>query len=350
MSRVSHAFAALAVVLIAADEPARKYQVVSPKDDGIIGMAINGRGDIVGFEWVDDKKAAGVINQDPFFAVGKRLVWLPRLEGFTATFPTGISDNGLVVGRVSKPFRADLRIRLQNQAFVWDEKTGIHGLGVLADDLSSFASAVTRDGRRISGFSVGENRVRPCVWDRDGIAWKISALPIVGKLSSQAVAMSDDGKRLAAVDGSDPCLWTQADSGEWKRETIGDAGSLVPRSVNRSGMVVGVRHTGDGLTHAVIWNRDTGMKVLEKPKGYVRSEALGVNNAGIVVGLIDGLHGTEFGPRGFVYENGRLRIITEGGPNFAGASAINDNGQITGTMEADDEGKKSEPAAKPSLE
>lgn len=351
MSHLSLIFAALAVLSVAADGPARKYQVVSPKDDGVIGIAINGRGDVIGFEWMDDKKDAGIVNQDPFFATGKRQVWLPKLEGFTSTFPAGISDNCLVVGRVSKPRRPGVRIPLQNQAFVWDEKNGIQGLGVLPDDWASFASAISRDGRRISGYSVGDNRVRPCVWDRSDDAWKIAALPIVGKLGSNTVTMSDDGKLLAAVDGTLPCLWSQAPSGEWTRETIGDPGSMIPRGVNRSGMVVGLRHTDDGLTHAVIWGRDGGMKTLEMPEGFVRSEALGVNNSGIVVGLIDGPYGSKIGPKGFVYENGRVRIITEGGPNFSGASAVNDNGQITGTMEKDeDEGKRTADSdAKPFL-
>ena len=38
-----------------ADEPAKKYQVVTPKDDGIIATGINNRGAIVGFEWVEQQ-------------------------------------------------------------------------------------------------------------------------------------------------------------------------------------------------------------------------------------------------------------------------------------------------------
>src|SRR5947209_19623823 len=39
----------------AASEPARRYQVVTPKADGIIATGINRHGGIVGFEWIEDK-------------------------------------------------------------------------------------------------------------------------------------------------------------------------------------------------------------------------------------------------------------------------------------------------------
>ena len=213
---------------------------------------------------------------------------------------------------------------MRNQAFLWDAKVGIRGLGVLEGDRASFASGVARDGRRISGYSVGDDRVRACVWDRDGDGWKATALPHASRLGSNTVAISGDGRYVAAVDGVSPCLWTRGASGEWSREVIGDAGSLVPRAVNDSGTVVGVQSTGDGLTHAVIWSREAGTRRLEKPEGYVKSEAFAVNNAGTVVGLVDGPAGSEVGPNAFVFEDGRLRLLAEGGPSFAYATAIND--------------------------
>ncbi len=333
----------VALTLIAADDPAPKYRVVAPKDDGIIATAINNKGDIAGFEWRDDKFYQGVVNQEPIFASGKHIVTLPLLNGYTATFPAGISDDGLVTGRVSKPMRPGVRIMLQNQAFVWDEKRGILGLGVLPGDWASFASAITRDGKRVGGFSIGDGTLRACVWDRDGENWKVSALPESQHLGSQSIALSDDGKLFAATEGALPCLWKQDGQGRWERRIIGEPGSMIPRGVNRAGLVVGIRSTGDGRTHAVTWSNSDGMKLLDKPAGYERSEALGVNNMGTIVGMIDGPHGSKTGPHAFVYENGRLRILTEGGPNFVSATAINDHGQITGTMEKDEDEKAEEP-------
>src|SRR4051795_10885225 len=97
---------AAALVLTAsagADEPVRKYRVVTPKDDGIIATGINGRGEIVGFEWVEEKDHPGVIGQRPFYAKGEEMTELPLLEGYTATFPAALSDDSRVVGRAGKP-------------------------------------------------------------------------------------------------------------------------------------------------------------------------------------------------------------------------------------------------------
>jgi uncharacterized membrane protein len=323
---------------VRATEPDKTYQVVATKEDGIIATGINARGEIVGFEWVEDKERPGVLDQAPFYAQGKQFTYLPLLDGYTATFPAAVSDDGLVVGRVSKPAPSQVRVPLRNQAFAWDARRGIRGLGTLEDDLASFACDVSSDGRRISGFSLGANRVRACVWDREGDGWKGTALPHETRLGSNVVAMSDDGKSVAAVDGVAPCLWTRSASGEWTREVIGDPGSLIPRGVNNAGTVVGVRNTGDGLTHAVVWKREKGVEPIRKPDGYVRSEASAVNNDGVVVGFVDGPAGSKIGPKAFAYKNNQLHLIDEGGPSFTAATCINDRGQLAGVVEkeADD--------------
>ncbi|WP_406699637.1 HAF repeat-containing protein [Singulisphaera sp. Ch08] len=322
---------------VQADEPAKPYQIITIKDDGIIATGINARGEVVGFEWLEEKERPGVLYQAPFYAKGKQLTYLPLLDGYTATFPAAVSDDGLVVGRVGKPAPPGVRVHFRNQAFVWEAARGIQGLGALKEDIASFACDVSSDGRRISGFSVGDNRIRACVWDRDGDRWQATAMPHETRLGSNVVAISDNGKYVTAVDGVVPCLWSQSPSGEWTREAIGEASSLVPRAVNNTATVVGVRFTGDGLTHAVRWNRDEGVKLLEKPKGYVRSEASAVNNNGLIVGMVDGPHGSKIGPNAFAYQNGQLHLINEGGPSFTAATCVNDRGQLAGVVEAEEE-------------
>ncbi len=321
-----------------ADQPAKTYEVITPKEDGIIATGMNARGEIIGFEWIEDKQHAGLINQVPFHAKGKVITYLPILQGYTATFPAAVSDEGVVVGRASKPAPPRVRVHMRNQAFIWDAKGGIRGLGVLKDDSSSLACGITRDGRRISGFSVGDNRMRACVWDRDGESWKGTPLPHAHQLGSNSVVISDNGKFVSAVDGVFPCLWTRDDaSGEWTREVIGESGSLLPRGVNNSGVVVGLRHSSDGGTHAIIWNRKDGCFEIEAPKDYTRNEALAINNEGVVVGMMDGPHGSKILPRAFVYEDGKIRPLQEGGPTFVSATAINDQKQVTGVFEKDEE-------------
>ena len=73
--------------------------------------------------------------------------------------------------------------------------------------------------------------------------------------------------------------------------------------------------------------------MLAEPPGFDRSEALAVNGRGVVVGTADGPRGGAVGPRAFAYEGGRLRLLTEGGPRFAAATAVNDRGQVAGVLE-----------------
>lgn len=322
---------------VLADEPAGDLTIVTPRNDGILAADINGRGELIGFQWVEEADQPGVISQKPFFARGEEITYLPLLGGYTATLPAALSDDGLVVGRSSKPMRAGRRVPLQSQAFVWDAKSGIRGLGVLEGDYASFACGISRDGRRISGCSIGDNRIRACLWERDGDGWKATAMPHAAQLGSNVVAISGDGKLISAVDGTDTSLWSQDPSGTWSREKIAKADALIPRAVNDKGMVVGLRNTGDGLTHAVVWTRENGVRTLDKPPGYVRSEARDVNNAGVVVGMIDGPNGSKIGPNGFAFSDTKLRILTKDKIPFAGAAAINELGQVVGTVEKDEE-------------
>src|SRR5262249_6485189 len=102
-------------LFVVAGKPAKKYQVVTPKDDGIIASGINGRGDVIGFEWIEDKGRPGILEQVPFYSKGKEMTYLPLLKGYTATFPAAVSDDGLVVGRASKPAAPGARVPLRNQ-------------------------------------------------------------------------------------------------------------------------------------------------------------------------------------------------------------------------------------------
>ncbi|MFO0892501.1 MAG: HAF repeat-containing protein [Isosphaeraceae bacterium] len=327
-----------------ADDPSGKLQIVTPRDDEIIATGMNGRGDIVGFQWEESKQYPGVVDQVPIYVKGKAITRLPLLKGYTATFPAAVSDDGVVVGRAGKPAPPGVFVPLRNQAFVWDAAGGIRPLGVLEGDAASFASDITADGRRISGFSVGENRVRACYWERAGDGWKATALPHDAQLGSNVVPMSEGGKRIASVMGSKPCLWTEEQPGRWKHEFLGEPGSFVPRGVNDAGMVVGVRFTQDGLLHAMAWTREKGLIEIPRPEGYAKAEANGVNNAGVVVGMIDGPGGSKIGPNAFVYASGKLRILEEGGPNFTSAVAINDRGQVTGVFEKPEEEEQKPPA------
>ncbi len=165
----------------------------------------------------------------------------------------------------------------------------------------------------------------------------MTVLPHEGKLDSLVVPISGNGRRIAAVVSEVPYLWSFTEAGGWTREAIGSANSFIPRGVNDDGMVAGLVHAAQGTVHAVVRTPGQGLSTLVEPPGYVKSEALAVNNAGAVVGMVDGPSGSKTGPRAFVLEAGRLRLLDEGGKNFAAATAVNDHGQITGVLEQDDD-------------
>ncbi|APW62081.1 HAF repeat-containing protein [Paludisphaera borealis] len=329
---------------VAAEEPAKvkPYSIVTPKREAIEATGINTHGQIVGFQWMPENGNPDILYEAPIYARGTEITPLPLLKGYTANFPAALSDDGVVVGRVSKPAPPNVFVNLRNQAYVWDRQRGIRGLGAPEGDTASFATGISRDGRRISGLSVGNYRLRGCLWERvgegEGESWKTVIVPDADALGSNVLAISDDGKRLAAVQKGLPTLWTETAPGVWRHETLSDEpNGLIPRGVNNAGMVVGRREDPQGRTHAVVWTPEEGVKQLHKPQGYEHSMANAVNNAGVVVGQIDGPHGSKVGPNAFVYEAGRLRILDEGGPYFVSATAINDAGQIAGVFEKEEE-------------
>jgi hypothetical protein len=96
----------------------------------------------------------------------------------------------------------------------------------------------------------------------------------------------------------------------------------------------------------VVRSKSRGLRLLSEPQGYVKSEALAVNNREVIVGTVDGPAGGKLGPNAFVYDKGPLRILDEWGPNFASAMVINDRGQIDGVLERKEDEEPAHPPRK----
>jgi uncharacterized membrane protein len=96
---------------------------------------------------------------------------------------------------------------------------------------------------------------------------------------------------------------------------------LAPVSLNDSGQIAGTttRH------RAALWTQETGLHELELPIGFVRSEAVGIDNSGDVVGVASNASSSK--RVGFLFRNGNQ--VTLSGRE-AKPSAINDAVQIAG--------------------
>ena len=321
-----------------ADEPAKKYQVVTPKDDGIIATGINNRGAIVGFEWIESKEQPGVVDQVPFYAEGKAMTYLPAPRGLHGDLPGrgqrrrpggGPREQARATRGACPAAQPGVRLGGRDRHPRARRARGRRGLVRLWDHSRRAPDQRLLGGQQPrAGLHLGSGRGG---LERECLA---AGLP---RSASNTVVISDNGRYVAAADGGIPCLWSEDASGEWTREVIGTAASLLPRAVNNAGTVAGLRYIPDGFAHAVVWTREAGIQALAEPAGYVRSEASAVNNAGVVVGMIDGPGGSKIGPNAFVYEAGRLRLLDEAGPDFTIATAINDQGQVAGVLEKEEE-------------
>ncbi len=109
---------------------------------------------------------------------------------------------------------------------------------------------------------------------------------------------------------------------------INNAGQLVGGAYTSSGAEHAFLHTGSGSLNSVTDDLGT----LSAPYNY-RSEALGINNSGQVVGWSSS--GANTGEQAFLYSGGTMNNLNNFIPSASGwtleqATGINDNGQICG--------------------
>ena len=111
------------------------------------------------------------------------------------------------------------------------------------------------------------------------------------------------------------------------------------KAVNDRGDVVGFADAGDGTrAHAILW-RAAGKGVdLGVLPGYASSEAYGVNDAGVVFGLLYDRHDRTYP---FRWQNGRMTLLkgpngrvveTSGNPGSGGRNAVNAHGEMAWTL------------------
>jgi len=190
--------------------------------------------------------------------------------------PRAISASGSVVG-------STWSVSGNQRAFLWTQATGQTDLGI-AD---SYATGVNADGVVVGGMTSSAGVQHAFRW-KDGVTTDLGTLP--GFAQSWAAAVNASGQIVGAC---------SMDSGMtraflWQDGTMTDLGALnwdwsAANAINDSGTVVGSSMNVDGFESAFVWDATNGMRDLGAAAGSTSSIAMGVNDAGQVVGYSYGM-------------------------------------------------------------
>ena len=115
---------------------------------------------------------------------------------------------------------------------------------------------------------------------------------------------------------------------------LGHGTGIQALDLNNHGQVIGFSDLqGDANFHAFLWTRETGMQDLGTVPGDVNSLAIGINDAGQIVGVSANASLTQY--RAFLRQDGNLidlnTLVPAGSPLYlATACKINAAGEIIG--------------------
>ncbi len=288
------------------------------------------RGQIVGISETADKdpltetwSCAGAFFPTVTHHICLGFVWqngamtaLPTLGGYNGVAASA-NNLGQIVGWAETAVNDPTCVLPQVQQFeavIWGPgKDQIQQLSPLGDDPDSAATAINDKGQ-VAGIS--------------GICQNA-----VGAFSAKHALLWQDGQ--------------PTDLGN-----IGGHGWNTPTFINNQGQIVGFANASGDLVngqlalkfHAFLWTKDRGMRDLGTLPGDAISEALGINEAGQVVGVSYGLGFSH--PRAFLWQNDVMTdlnsLVPVGSLTLQVAGDINDRGEITGA--AFDSATKTNPA------
>lgn len=185
---------------------------------------------------------------------------------------------------------------------------------------------------------------KPVVWGPDD--GDIHALPLIGNDTSGAATAVNDRGQIVGISGlCDQAVgrYSAIHAVLWQDGRTIDLGNLggvawnTPMAINEFGVVVGFanvpggRSPGSFHAHAFVWSAAAGMRDLGTLPGDSISEALGINDEGLIVGESCGASGCRavlWRDGGIVDLNTQLaRGYTD---QLVFANDINDAGEITG--------------------
>ena len=249
--------------------------------------------------------------------------------GGTFGVPTGINDNGVIVGSSTTGAK-------EQHAFAWMSTNGMIDLGTFGDRSAtgarlrtSFATAVSNTGEVVGASYVATgapDSYQAFLWTPSA-GMQILGGPTPGLLSD-AFAINDVEQVVGNNSGSE--VWTR--TGGWVDiGTLG--GSVRPVANNNLGQVVGTSSLGIAASpaHAFVWTAGGGMVDLGT-LGGASSAAAAISQSGHVVGLAQTAGAAPNNWRAFLWTmtGGMVNLGSLGG-FYSVARDVNEVDMVVGT-------------------
>jgi probable HAF family extracellular repeat protein len=288
------------------------------------GSAINEAGEVAGYYTL-----CGIGNGEAFYwDGGPDLITLERPPGAVEAAAWGINDEGVIAGTMNIAGIGD-------RAFVHDG-TEFIDLGVPPGAEVSVGAGINNRGDVVGKWGLG---IQAFLY-RDGVMTDLTA--DLGTSQSEAMAINDSGQ---VVGGMGTSLIQDGHAFIWNDGNVTDLG-VIPKgftakaaAINNLGHVVGSGRIST-TTEAFLWDGRTMINLGTLP-GFERGAAFDINDVGQIVGRAWRVGGNSNIESSFIWQNGVMTDLNDllppnTGVEIAWATAINNQGQITGLAEAGD--------------
>lgn len=292
--------------------------------NGSVGNAINALGAVAGGAY----PPGDVTNEFGYF-------WTPSgsssklapIAGGYSSYATGVNQKGQIVGQSTFDTSGSVH------AVLWTNGT-VRDLGTLPGGDSSFGTGINASGE-IVGASDTTNSLHAITWTASGGMRDLGVFP--GGTVSYGEAINKVGQVVGYSNTANGVsfgfIWSQ-EKGMQNLGSLPSGGGSTASAINNLGQIAGTSNCGGTCLHAVLWSKTAGtIQDLGTLPGSTGSSATGINNKGQVVGGTYGLDHAFIWSQTTGMQDLNDLIPANSGWVLGGASAINDNGQITGQGE-----------------